>query len=142
MPEFLEKKLKAEYGQNSKIPYKVMNSIGAMRGNQETAKGKHMEAKHEAEMPMHEMRIEIHRGPGGAVTGHTVHHQMMPKKTKSAAFMEETHHSFPFDAAGQSSSHGDMMDHIAEHLGMTGGEGNDGEHAEGGEVAPETGANG
>lgn len=46
MPKFLEKKLKAEYGQNSKIPYKVMNSIGAMRGNKETAKGRQMEAKH------------------------------------------------------------------------------------------------
>ena len=50
MPKFLERKLKAEYGQNSKIPYKVMNSIGAMRGNQETAKGAQMEAKHEADM--------------------------------------------------------------------------------------------
>ena len=46
MPKFLEKKLKAEYGQNSKIPYKVMNSIGAMRGNKETAKGAAMQAKH------------------------------------------------------------------------------------------------
>ena len=31
MPKFLEDKLKAEYGANSMIPYKVMNSIGAMR---------------------------------------------------------------------------------------------------------------
>lgn len=46
MPKFLEKKLKAEYGANSKIPYKVMNSIGAMRGNKETAKGAEMERKH------------------------------------------------------------------------------------------------
>lgn len=46
MPAFLEKKLKAEYGANSKVPYKVMNSIGAMRGNKETAKGREMEAKH------------------------------------------------------------------------------------------------
>ena len=49
MPKFLEAKLKAEYGANSKIPYKVMNSIGAMHGNKETAKGKEMERKH-AEM--------------------------------------------------------------------------------------------
>lgn len=48
MPKFLEKKLKAEYGQNSKIPYKVMNKLGAMRGNQETPKGRAMQAKHEA----------------------------------------------------------------------------------------------
>lgn len=50
MPKFLEKKLKAEYGQNSKIPYKVMNKIGAMHGNKETAKGAEMEAKHKADM--------------------------------------------------------------------------------------------
>ena len=50
MPKFLEKKLKAEYGENSKIPYKVMNKIGAMRGNKETAQGEEMEAKHQADM--------------------------------------------------------------------------------------------
>lgn len=48
MPKFLEDKLKAEYGQKSKIPYMVMNKIGAMRGNQETAKGRAMEQRHEA----------------------------------------------------------------------------------------------
>lgn len=46
MPKFLETKLKAEYGQKSAIPYKVMNSIGAMRGNRETAKGAALQAKH------------------------------------------------------------------------------------------------
>lgn len=46
MPKFLEKKLKAEYGQNSKIPYKVMNALGAMRGNKETPKGAKMQAIH------------------------------------------------------------------------------------------------
>jgi hypothetical protein len=46
MPAFLEHKLKSEYGQNSSIPYKVMNSIGAMRGNKETAKGRMMAKKH------------------------------------------------------------------------------------------------
>lgn len=46
MPKFLEKKLKAEYGADSSIPYKVMNSIGAMHGNKETAKGREMERKH------------------------------------------------------------------------------------------------
>jgi hypothetical protein len=48
MPIFLEKKLKEEYGKDSSIPYKVMNKIGAMRGNKETKKGRHMEKKHEA----------------------------------------------------------------------------------------------
>src|ERR1700690_3476044 len=105
MPKFLETKLKKEYGEKSAVPYKVMNSIGAMRGNKETAKGRAMEEKHEAKMkaPMREMRIEFHHGPGMEVTGHTVHHEMMPKKNSpGGAFMEETNHSFPFDANGQS----------------------------------------
>jgi len=46
MPKFLEDKLKREYGANSKVTYKVMNAIGAMRGNKETAKGRAMEKKH------------------------------------------------------------------------------------------------
>lgn len=50
MPAFLEKKLKARYGKNSKIPYKIMNSIGAMRGSKETAKGRAMDRKHAAKM--------------------------------------------------------------------------------------------
>lgn len=48
MPAFLEKKLKARYGDNSPIPYMIMNKIGAMRGNKETAKGAAMERKHNA----------------------------------------------------------------------------------------------
>ncbi len=50
MPKFLEQKLKNRYGANSAIPYKVMNAIGAMRGNKETPKGAQMEAKHEAKV--------------------------------------------------------------------------------------------
>ena len=50
MPAFLEAKLKSEYGENSKIPYKVMNKIGAMRGNKITKKGKRMQAKHDRKM--------------------------------------------------------------------------------------------
>jgi hypothetical protein len=48
MPKFLEEKLKREYGSNSKIPYMVMNKIGAMRGSKETAKGRAMQKKHNA----------------------------------------------------------------------------------------------
>lgn len=47
MPEFLERKLKAEYGANSSIPYAVMNKIGALRGSKITPKGRAMEQKHE-----------------------------------------------------------------------------------------------
>jgi len=46
MPKFLENKLKKEYGANSKTPYKIMNAMGVMHGNKETAKGKAMEKKH------------------------------------------------------------------------------------------------
>lgn len=56
MPAFLEAKLKKEYGENSKIPYKVMNKLGAMRGNKETAKGKRMEKKHNAKLQHGKMR--------------------------------------------------------------------------------------
>jgi len=50
MPRFLERKLKREYGENSHIPYAIMNSIGAVKGNKETAKGKEMERKHTRDM--------------------------------------------------------------------------------------------
>ena len=46
MPAFLEQKLKQEYGADSAVPYKVMNAMGAMHGNKETAMGREMEAKH------------------------------------------------------------------------------------------------
>lgn len=46
MPKFLEDKLKKEYGAKSDIPYKVMNKLGVMRGNKETAKGRAEEKKH------------------------------------------------------------------------------------------------
>jgi hypothetical protein len=47
MPKFLEEKLKKKYGKNSSVPYKIMNSIGAMHGSKETKKGAQMEEKHE-----------------------------------------------------------------------------------------------
>lgn len=52
MPAFLEAKLKKRYGAKSAIPYKVMNKIGAMRGNKETAKGRGMQAKHDKKMTL------------------------------------------------------------------------------------------
>ncbi len=120
MPKFLEAKLKREYGEKSTVPFKVMNSIGAMHGNKETAKGAAMEKKHEAKMktakasvePMREMRIEIHRGPKNKVTGFTVHHHMMPTSaSKSGAFMQTEQHSQPFGAH----EHEAMMEHVDQH---------------------------
>ncbi len=49
-PAFLENKLKAQYGAKSAVPFKVMNKIGAMKGNKETPKGKAMETKHKAKV--------------------------------------------------------------------------------------------
>ena len=49
MPAFLEKKLKSEYGANSSTPYRIMNSIGAMRGNKETSKGRAMDREHQSD---------------------------------------------------------------------------------------------
>lgn len=46
MPKFLEAKLKKQYGAKSAVPYKIMNKIGAMKGNKETAKGAAMQKKH------------------------------------------------------------------------------------------------
>ena len=48
MPKFLENRLKKEYGAKSDIPYKIMNSLGVMRGSKETAKGRREEKKHDA----------------------------------------------------------------------------------------------
>jgi hypothetical protein len=47
MPAFLEEKLKREYPDNPSAVYGTLNAIGAMRGSQETAKGRAMQAKHE-----------------------------------------------------------------------------------------------
>lgn len=46
MPKFLEQKLKKEYGANSKAPYAIMNKLGFMHGNKETAKGRSADKKH------------------------------------------------------------------------------------------------
>ena len=135
MPKFLETKLKKEYGENSAVPFKVMNKIGAMRGSKETEKGRAMEAKHEKDTamskatkasaePMREMRIEIHRGPAPKrqVTGFTVHHHMLPKAAgKSSAFYEDTSHSVPFGA----DQHEKMMDHVEEHMSAQVGSGSE-----------------
>ncbi len=50
MPKFLEDKLKTEYPNDPAAPYKVMNKIGAMKGNKVTSKGIAMEKKHAFDM--------------------------------------------------------------------------------------------
>lgn len=52
MPKFLENKLKKEYGAKSSAPYAIMNKLGMMKGNKETAKGKAAERKHQAHMAL------------------------------------------------------------------------------------------
>jgi len=46
MPKFLEEKLKKEYPNEPAAPYKIMNSLGVMKGNRVTKKGKAEEKKH------------------------------------------------------------------------------------------------
>ena len=56
MPQFLEQKLKNEYGTHSATPFKVMNAMGAMHGNQITPMGKEMEAKHVRDLVQQKLR--------------------------------------------------------------------------------------
>ncbi len=60
MPKFLETRLKKEYGAKSAVPYKIMNSMGAMKGNKETAKGKTMDNKHRAKLNKAADRMMFH----------------------------------------------------------------------------------
>jgi hypothetical protein len=46
VPEFLKKKLQAEYPGNPRAVWGTLNDLGAVRGNKETAKGAAMQAKH------------------------------------------------------------------------------------------------
>ena len=50
MPKFLEAKLKQEYPNNPSAVYGTLNSLGAMKGNVETPKGRAMQAKHDAKV--------------------------------------------------------------------------------------------
>ncbi len=50
MPAFLEEKLKKEYPGNPGAVYGTMNAIGAMHGSKETAAGREMAKKHEADL--------------------------------------------------------------------------------------------
>lgn len=49
MPQFLEDKLKREYPNNPGAVYGTMNKLGAMKGSKETAKGRAMQAKYDAD---------------------------------------------------------------------------------------------
>jgi hypothetical protein len=49
MPKFLEEKLEKEYGSKA-TAFKVMNKLGAVRGNKITPRGRAMERKHEADV--------------------------------------------------------------------------------------------
>lgn len=81
MPKFLEKKLKKKYGKDSSVPYKIMNSIGAMKGNKETAKGKSMQSKHDSDYSPSIKGL----GGQGQNQGQNQPHQMKKKKKKSFA---------------------------------------------------------
>jgi hypothetical protein len=136
MPKFLENALRHEGRKKGlsgahleKYVYGGMNSIGAMHGSKETAKGREMEKKHMekesadgAPHNMREMRIEVTRGKDKKVTGHIVHHQMMETRSKGGAFVTSEHESHPFGPDGESMSEGGdgLVDHVARHLGLGG----------------------
>lgn len=61
MPKFLEAKLKAEYPGNPSAVYGTMNKLGVMKGNQETPKGKALQAKHEANHPHKNLGKYLHK---------------------------------------------------------------------------------
>jgi hypothetical protein len=68
MPKFLEDDLKGEGRkkglkgrQLARYVYGAMNNLGAMRGNQETAKGEAMQKKHDLDQ---EKRARIRRKAG------------------------------------------------------------------------------
>ena len=50
MPKFLEDRLKKEYPNNPHAVYGTLNKIGAMKGPNETKKGRAMERKHAADV--------------------------------------------------------------------------------------------
>lgn len=64
MPKFIERKLRAEYGNNDHAVYGTLNAIGAMRGNKETSKGKAMAAKHAAGHPHRNLGAYLHKPKG------------------------------------------------------------------------------
>ena len=59
MPKFLEDKLKKEYPGEPSAPYKIMNKLGAMRGNKITRKGEAMERKHKLDSKRGKLKREI-----------------------------------------------------------------------------------
>ena len=109
MPAFLEAKLRQEYGANSATPFKIMNAMGAMRGNKETAKGAAMEAKHNAKL----RRMEIEPAENG---GATITHHM--KEMRTGDSREPMSYTPPTTHVFGASEGAKMMDHIATHLGM------------------------
>jgi len=50
MANFLEAKLKDEYGADSPRVWQTLNSLGWYHGNKETPKGKAAQRKHEADL--------------------------------------------------------------------------------------------
>lgn len=70
MPKFLKAKLQAEYGAKSAVPYKVMNTLGAMLGNKETAKGREMQAKHDAKMNAQPAAVPKASGKAASLASH------------------------------------------------------------------------
>lgn len=108
MPDFLEKKLKAEYGNNPHAIYGTLNKIGAMRGNKETKLGKEMEAKHMKKMKFESTHIQ-HLGDGT----HVVTHHPAMKMSKSGAMASPMAEPVKYSASSD-----ELMGKMGDHLGI------------------------
>ncbi len=62
MPKFLEQKLKQEYPDNPSAVYGTLNSLGLMKGNKETPKGRLVQAKHDAVKPKSSFNPAVNLG--------------------------------------------------------------------------------
>lgn len=63
------------------------------------------------------IEIEIHRDGEKNISGHVVTHHHEPTASKSGAFSDYGKpESYVFDGDGNSSTHGHMADHMAEHM--------------------------
>lgn len=118
MPKFLERDLRRQAAKKGfkgeradRYVYGAMNNLGAMHGSHETAKGREMERKHEADMkqpPYHHTHIEHHHDGS-----HTVQHHPHMKASKSAAFMSVAEPK----SYSVSDGHG-LLEKLNDHLGL------------------------
>ena len=95
MPKFLEQKLKREYPNNPSAVYATLNSIGAMRGNKETAKGRTMQKKHDAKVSHMASGGMVGYSKGGVITA------AKRKSLPASSFGMPSQRKYPMDTRGR-----------------------------------------